>query len=203
MVVEITKETCEKCGIKTVKHYNKKEDIIESWQKVSDFEKQIKHSDICDIALKEIKKYYGKKTKNIAEKEKQKCKAYFKGETGIFIIERLTRDIIECCKLPEAIKLRKQLGYNHDNIIVREETPITEKIIKLFPHENIVLNKKCSNRKPDIWFKNHNLIIEADEEIMKSLTQMMKKKEKTCLKRIILKFFDVIPMILILIFLKF
>ena len=203
MVVEITKETCEKCGIKTVKHYNKKEDIIESWQKVSDFEKQIKHSDICDIALKEIKKYYGKKTKNIAEKEKQKCKAYFKGETGIFIIERLTRDIIECCKLPEAIKLRKQLGYNHDNIMVREETPITEKIIKLFPHENIVLNKKCSNRKPDIWFKNHNLIIEADEEIMKSLTQMMKKKEKTCLKRIILKFFDVIPMILILIFLKF
>ena len=164
MVVEITKETCEKCGIKTVKHYNKKEDIIESWQKVSDFEKQIKHSDICDIALKEIKKYYGKRTKNIAEKEKQKCKAYFKGETGIFIIERLTRDIIECCKLPEAIKLRKQLGYNHDNIMVREETPITEKIIKLFPHENIVLNKKCSNRKPDIWFKNHNLIIEADEE---------------------------------------
>ena len=28
MVVEITKETWEKCGIKTVKHCNKKEDII-------------------------------------------------------------------------------------------------------------------------------------------------------------------------------
>ena len=29
MVVKITKETWEKCGIKTVKHYNKKENIIE------------------------------------------------------------------------------------------------------------------------------------------------------------------------------
>ena len=29
MAVEITKETWEKCGIKTVKHYNKKENITE------------------------------------------------------------------------------------------------------------------------------------------------------------------------------
>ena len=47
--------------------------------------------------------------------------------------------------------------------MVREETSITEKIIKLFPKENIMLNKKFNNRKPDIWFKNHNLIIEVDE----------------------------------------
>ena len=86
-----------------MEHYNEKENIIELWQKVSDLETQIKHSNICDIALKRIKKYYGKKTKNITEKEKQKYKAYFKGETGIFIIKKLTRDIIERCKLPEAI----------------------------------------------------------------------------------------------------
>ena len=48
--------------------------------------------------------------------------------------------------------------------MVREETSIAEKIIKLFPNENIVLNKKFNNRKPDIWFKNHNLTIEVDEE---------------------------------------
>ena len=47
--------------------------------------------------------------------------------------------------------------------MVREEISIAEKIIKLFPKENIVLNKKFNNRKPDIWFKNHNLIIEVDE----------------------------------------
>ena len=47
--------------------------------------------------------------------------------------------------------------------MICEETSIAEKIIKLFPKENIVLNKKFNNRKPDIWFKNHNLIIEVDE----------------------------------------
>ena len=101
--------------------------------------------------------------KNITEEEKQKYKAYFKGETGIFVIEKLTRDIIERCKLPETTELRKKLACNHDDIIVREEKSIAEKIIKRFLHENIVLNKKFNNRKPDIWFKNHNLIIEVDE----------------------------------------
>ena len=38
--------------------------------------------------------------------------------------------------------------------MVQEETPMAEKI-KLFPNENMVLNKKFNNRKPDIWFKNH------------------------------------------------
>ena len=47
--------------------------------------------------------------------------------------------------------------------MVREETSIAEKIIKLFSNENIVLNKKFNDRKPDIWFKNHNLTIEVDE----------------------------------------
>ena len=35
-----------------------------------------------------------KKQKIIMEKGKQKYKAYFKGETGIFIIGKITRDII-------------------------------------------------------------------------------------------------------------
>ena len=34
--------------------------------------------------------------------------------------------------------------------MICEETSIAEKIIKLFPKENIVLNKKINNRKPDI-----------------------------------------------------
>ena len=44
-----------------------------------------------------------------------------------------------------------------------EETSIAEKIIKLFHKENIALNKKFNNRKPDIWFKDNNIIIDADE----------------------------------------
>ena len=56
MVVEITKEAWEKCGTKTVNHYKKKENINELWQKVSNVETKIKHSNICDVALKIIKK---------------------------------------------------------------------------------------------------------------------------------------------------
>ena len=118
MVLKITKETWEKCGIKSVKYCNEKEDIIELWNKMSDIEIQLRHSNIYDIALKRIKKSCGKKAKDITEEEKEKYKAFFEGETGISVIEKLTRDIIERCKLLEAIELRKKLGYNHDDIIV-------------------------------------------------------------------------------------
>ena len=69
-----------------------------------------------------------KRPKNVTQEEKQKYKGYFEGETGIFIIKKLMRDITERCKLPEAMDLRKKLGYNHDDITVREETSIAEKI---------------------------------------------------------------------------
>ena len=72
MVVQITKEAWEKCGIKEVKYYNEKEDIIELWQKVSDLEKQIKHSIICDIALKRIRKYCGKRNERHYRRRKTK-----------------------------------------------------------------------------------------------------------------------------------
>ena len=61
MLLNIIKETWGKCGIKTVKYYNKKDDIIELWQKMSDVETQIKHSNIADAVLKRIRKYCRKK----------------------------------------------------------------------------------------------------------------------------------------------
>ena len=131
---------------------------------MSDIEIQLGHSSIADVALKRIRKYCGKKTKDITVEEKQKYKAFFKGEEGAFIIEKLARDIIERCKSPKAIELRKKLGYNQDDIMAWEETSIVEEVIKLFSIENNVLNKKLNNRKPDIWFKNHNLTIKVDEE---------------------------------------
>ena len=66
-----------KCGIKTIKNYNEKEDIIELWQKMSDVKKKIGHLNIADAALSRIKKYCGKKTKDITEEEKEKYKAFF------------------------------------------------------------------------------------------------------------------------------
>ena len=104
---------------------------------MSDAEIQCGHWNTAEVVLKRIIKYCRKKTKDITEEEKQKYKAFFENGKGIFIIEKLTRDIIERCKLPEAIELRKKLGYNHDDIMVGEETSIAEKIIKLLPNENI------------------------------------------------------------------
>ena len=77
MVVEITKETWRKCGIKTVKHYNVKKNITELWQKMSDVETQIKHSNIGDVALKRIKKYYDKKNKRHCRRRKRKIQSIF------------------------------------------------------------------------------------------------------------------------------
>ena len=72
MVLKITKETWEKCGIKTIEHYNEKEDIIELWQKMSDIEIQLKHSNISHIALERIRKYCGKKPKRHYTRRKRK-----------------------------------------------------------------------------------------------------------------------------------
>ena len=150
-----------------------------------------------------MEKYYGKKSKHISEAEKQKHKAYFGGETGFFIIEKLTRDTIERCRLPEAIELRKKLGYNRDDIMVREKTSIAEKIIKLFPHERIVLNKNLITENQIFGIKIIILLLKLMKEIMKIMTWMMEKKEKIYLKSMILKFFDIIQMILSLTFLHF
>ena len=89
MVLKITKETWGKCGIKTVEHHNEEKNMIKLWQKMNKVEIQLGYSNIRDITLKRIKKYYVKKAKDITEEEKEKYKAFFEGETGIFIIENL------------------------------------------------------------------------------------------------------------------
>ena len=55
-----------------MKHYSKKEDIIELWNKMSNIEIQLGHSNIADVALKRIRKYCGKKNKRHHGKRKTK-----------------------------------------------------------------------------------------------------------------------------------
>ena len=85
--------------------------------------------------------------------------------------------------------------------MVQEETLIAEKIIKPFPNEKIVLDKKFNNRKSDIWFKNHNLAIEVDEGNHENYDKDDEKEREESLNSIISKLLDVIQMILTLIFL--
>ena len=51
---------------------------------MSDIETQIKHLNTAEVVLGRIKKYYDRKTKNISEEEKQKYKALFEGEIGMY-----------------------------------------------------------------------------------------------------------------------
>ena len=66
-----------------------------------------------------------------------------------------------------------------------------------------MLNKKSNNRKPDISFKNKNIIIEVDEGDHENYDSNDENEREDVFKNQNLKFSIVIPMILILIFLNF
>ena len=53
------------------------------------------------LCQRELENIVVKKTKDIKKEEKEKYKAFFAGEEGVFIIEKLTHDIIKRCKLPK------------------------------------------------------------------------------------------------------
>ena len=89
MILKITKETWGKCGITTVKYYNKKKDIIELWQKMNDVKRETGHLNISDTALRRIKKYCGKKIKDITEKEKKNTKHFLKIKMVFLLLKSL------------------------------------------------------------------------------------------------------------------
>ena len=89
MVLKITKETREKCGIKTIEHYNEKEDIIELWQKMSDIKIQLRHSNICHIVLERIRKYCEKKQKTLQKKKKKNIKHFLKLKQVFSLLKNL------------------------------------------------------------------------------------------------------------------
>ena len=89
MVLNITKETWEKCGIKTVKCCNEKEDIIELWQKMIDVETQTKHANINDVALKRTKKYCDKKYKKSQKKKNKNTKHFLKMKQIFSLLKNL------------------------------------------------------------------------------------------------------------------
>ena len=158
---------------------------------MSDIERQLGYSNIADVVLKIIRKSSGKRAKDLPEEVKQKHKAFFAGEAGIFIIEKLTGDIIEHCQLTGAIEFRKKSGYNHDDIMVGEETSVTEEIINLSFF--FVPNNKSNKRKPDIWFKIQNFAIEIDEGNHENYDSVDEKEKKEMLKKHNFKIFQCNP----------
>ena len=64
----------------------------------------------------------------------------------------------------------------------REDISIAEKILTLFPDENIVLNKYFNGRKPDICFKDYNCTVEVDEENHENYDSNDKKEREDMFK---------------------
>ena len=56
-------------------------------------------------------------------------------------------------------------------------------------NKNIALNKKFNNRKPDIWFKDYNIIIEVDEGNHKNYDSDDEKEREDMFKKLNLKTF--------------
>ena len=103
-MINIDKKTYENNNIEAIYYYNKEKNMLKLWLKMSDIEIQLGHTNIADVVLKRIRKHLGKKAKHITKEEKEQHKCYFENKKGVFIIEKLDRDIIERCKLPEAIE---------------------------------------------------------------------------------------------------
>ena len=110
MFVKITNKIWETCRIRTVIYYNGAKGKLELWLKMSDIEDKLNHSNTADPVLKRIEKYYSKKINYITEKEKQKYKTSFDGQTSVYIVEKFARNLTEGCELPEALDFRKKLG---------------------------------------------------------------------------------------------
>ena len=70
-------------------HYNEKENIVESWEKMSDTEVQLGHSNIANVALKRIRKYCGKKQKALQKKKKKNTKHFLKKKKVLLLLKSL------------------------------------------------------------------------------------------------------------------
>ena len=125
---------------------------------MGDIQIKLDHSNLCDVVLRRIRKMFCKKKKRHYRRRNAKMQNIFEGKKRYFYYWK------SCYRCNwKMLILEKKLGYNHDDIIVREQTSIAEKIIKLFPYKNIVLNKQLKGRKPDIQFKDLDLIVEVEE----------------------------------------
>ena len=89
MVVHITKETRERCGIKTLIYQNNEEKSNKLWHKMSYIEIQLGHLNIADVVLKRIRKYCGKKQNILQTKKNKNTKHLLKVKRAFLLLKNL------------------------------------------------------------------------------------------------------------------
>ena len=160
----ITKKTWENCGINTIVYHNKKKNLNEFWLKMCDIERRLGLVNVCDSTVKRIESYYDKKIKYITKQEKKVYKTLCKDYKGVYIIEKLACDKIEGSRTPKGIEFRCQLGYNQRDIKLSEEQSTVSKLMKIFSNKKISLQQKVLGCKIDLYFSEHKLAVEFDEQ---------------------------------------
>ena len=142
----------------------KKKNLNEFWLKMCDIERRLGLVNICDSTVKRIESYYDKKIKYITKQEKKVYKTLCKDYKGVYIIEKLACDKIEGSRTPKGIEFRCQLGYNQRDIKLSEEQSTVSKLMKIFSNKKISLQQKVLGCKIDLYFSEHKLAVEFDEQ---------------------------------------
>ena len=142
----------------------KKKNLNEFWLKMCDIERRLGLVNICDSTVKRIESYYDKKIKYITKQEKKVYKTLCKDYKGVYIIEKLACDIIEGSRTPKGIEFRCQLGHNQRDIKLFEEQSTVSKLMKIFSNKKISLQQKVLGCKIDLYFSEHKLAVEFDEQ---------------------------------------
>ena len=70
-------------------YHNKEEKINKLWHKMSHIETQLGHWNIADAVLKRIRKYCGKKTKDITEEENKNKNHILKVKRVFLLLKNL------------------------------------------------------------------------------------------------------------------
>ena len=86
MVVEISKNKWESCGIKAINYYNEGKNVLELWLKISHVGTETGLLNIDDAALKRIRKYCGKK-KVLQKKKKENTRHFLKGKKVLLFLK--------------------------------------------------------------------------------------------------------------------
>ena len=149
-MVEITKETWKKCGIKVIILNGKK------WLNEKHIEDQLKHSN-----LPAVKNQYSSELKK-QRQEIQNCGKYQRCRR--FLKEDFAMQIIMDCRTTAAVNFKTKLGFNQHDPIMTQEQSVLSKIVTLFAAEEKILQYNVLGYRIDAYSSKYKLAIEVDEQ---------------------------------------
>ena len=176
-MVDISVKTWNKAEVSVIRvqendHVNKT-CLLLLW--ISDANKRCGGKTLYDLIDKEIKGEYGvNKMSELANPQIRKYKTdgarWFKGSKhSIYVQEDILIAIIIQTRFSDTktVKLRANLGFNQNNLILTKEQSVVIPLLKVFSAEKIKLQHKALENetvRTDMYFSEHKFAIEIDEK---------------------------------------